>query len=78
MSDTSQEYRRNGWWRDETFLDDLRRNMATSPDKAALISRRVADGVTDVVTYAELGAMTDRIAHGLVRLGVRPGDFVAI
>ncbi|MFI9594919.1 AMP-binding protein [Nonomuraea sp. NPDC052265] len=78
MSDAGQEYRRNGWWRDETFLDDLRRNIVAFPDKSALISRRVADGVTDVVTYAELGRMTDRIAHGLVRLGVRPGDFVAI
>ncbi|NUT11744.1 MAG: AMP-binding protein [Nonomuraea sp.] len=48
------------------------------PDKPVLISRRVADGVTDVVTYAELDRLTDRIAHGLVRLGVRPGDFIAV
>ncbi|MFI6182268.1 AMP-binding protein [Nonomuraea sp. NPDC051191] len=59
-------------------MDDLRRNIVAFPDKSALISRRVADGVTDVVTYAEVGRMTDRIAHGLVRLGVRPGDFIAI
>ncbi|WP_250574822.1 AMP-binding protein [Nonomuraea sediminis] len=74
----SEEYRRNGWWRSETFLDDLKRHVATSPDKSVLISRRVADGVTDDITYAELDRLTDRIAHGLIRLGVRPGDFVAV
>ncbi|MFI6601485.1 AMP-binding protein [Nonomuraea sp. NPDC050536] len=77
MSDTREEYRRNGWWRSETFLDDLQRHVATSPDKSVLVSRRVADGVTDDITYAELDRLTDQIAHGLIRLGVRPGDFVA-
>ncbi|MFG1684337.1 AMP-binding protein [Nonomuraea sp. NPDC049269] len=78
MTDTHEEYRRNGWWRNATFLDDLRHNVAAFPGKPALISRRVADGRTDVVTYAELDRLTDRIAHGLIRLGVRPGDYVAI
>lgn len=78
MSDTREEYRRNGWWRSETFLDDLKRHVATSPDKSVLISRRVADGVTDDITFAELDRLTDRIAYGLIRLGVRPGDFVAV
>ncbi|MFI7633115.1 AMP-binding protein [Nonomuraea sp. NPDC049400] len=78
MSDAHEEYRRNGWWRSATFLDDLRRHVATFPDKSVLISRRVADGLTDVITYAELDRLTDRIAHGLIRLGVRPGDFVAV
>ncbi|MEQ4719543.1 AMP-binding protein [Nonomuraea sp. B19D2] len=78
MSDAREEYRRNGWWRSATFLDDLRHHVATFPEKSVLISRRVADGLTDVITYAELDRLTDRIAHGLIRLGVRPGDFVAV
>jgi cyclohexanecarboxylate-CoA ligase len=73
-----EEYRRNGWWRGETFLDDLRRGVAASPGKPVLISRRAADGETDVVTFAELERLTDRIAHGLVRLGVGPGDYIAV
>ncbi|NUR91945.1 MAG: AMP-binding protein [Nonomuraea sp.] len=73
-----EEYRRNGWWREQTFLDDLARGVAATPDKTALVIRRIADAATDTLTYAELDRVSERIAHGLVHLGVRRGDFVAV
>ncbi|RFU39591.1 acyl--CoA ligase [Actinomadura logoneensis] len=74
----SDEYRRRGWWRDETFLDDLRRHIREQPGKPAVIARRIGSGATRTLDYAELGLLTDRCAAALVELGVRPGDTVAV
>ncbi|MFI9245581.1 AMP-binding protein [Streptomyces sp. NPDC053086] len=72
------EYRRRGWWRDETFLDDLRRRAREHPHKPAIAARRVAEARTDTLDYAELARLTDRFALALLRLGVRRGDVVAV
>lgn len=74
----SEEYRRSGWWRDETFLDDLRRHARDHPGKAAVVARRVGAGETRTLDYAELALLTDRCAGALIELGVRPGDTVAV
>jgi cyclohexanecarboxylate-CoA ligase len=73
-----QAYREAGWWRDQTFLDDLRRNAAERSAKAAVIGYTVAGGRTDTIDYAELARLTRRMAQGLVDLGVRRGEYVAI
>ncbi|OLT23247.1 hypothetical protein BJF79_02275 [Actinomadura sp. CNU-125] len=73
----SEEYRRRGWWRDETFLDDLRRHTREHPGKAAVVARRTGAG-DRTLDYAELGLLTDRCAGALIELGVRPGDTVAV
>ncbi|MET7746383.1 AMP-binding protein [Streptomyces sp. NPDC005385] len=72
------EYRRHGWWREETFLDDLHRHAAQRPRGLAVAGRRVAESRTDTLDYAELNRLTDRFALALLELGVRPGDFVAV
>ncbi|MFC8506941.1 AMP-binding protein [Streptomyces sp. NPDC057411] len=72
------EYRRRGWWRDETFLDDLYRQARERPHKLAIAGRRIAESRTDTLDFAELGALTDRFALALVELGVERGDFVAV
>jgi cyclohexanecarboxylate-CoA ligase len=72
------EYRRRGWWRDETFLDDLHRQARTRPHKLAIAGRRIAESRTDTLDYAELARLTDRFALALLELGVRRGDFVAV
>ncbi|MEU5361967.1 AMP-binding protein [Streptomyces sp. NPDC005925] len=72
------EYRRRGWWRDETFLDDLHRQARERPRKLAIAGRRVAESRTDTLDYAELNRLTDRFALALRELGVRHGDFVAV
>jgi len=72
------EYRRRGWWRDETFLDDLHRQARIRPRKLAIAGRRIAESRTDTLDYAELARLTDRFALALLELGVRRGDFVAV
>lgn len=74
----STEYRKQGWWRDETFLDDLRRQARERPHKVAIAGRRIAESRTDTLDYAELTLLTDRFAGALVNLGVKRGDFVAV
>jgi amino acid adenylation domain-containing protein len=46
------------------------------PRHAARTAIREADGST--ITYAELGALTDRLRDRLVALGVKPGDRVGV
>ncbi|WP_432150975.1 AMP-binding protein [Streptomyces sp. bgisy029] len=72
------EYRRRGWWRPETFLDDLHRQARERPHRLAIAGRRVAESRTDTLTYAELDRLTDRFALALIELGVERGDFVTV
>ncbi|MEE1831336.1 AMP-binding protein [Streptomyces sp. SP17KL33] len=72
------EYRQRGWWRDETFLDDLRRQSRERPHRLAVAGRRVTESRTDTLDYEELARLTDRFAHALLDLGVGRGDFVAV
>lgn len=78
MTETSAGYRDRGWWRDETFLDDLRRHVRDRPGKPAVVTRRQADGRTHRLDYEELAAAVDRCASALVELGLGPGDFIAV
>ena len=53
--------------------------MACSSETAARNAARIAAvHNTARVTYGELDARSNRIAHRLRRLGVKPNDFVAI
>ncbi|MFK4228075.1 AMP-binding protein [Streptomyces sp. NPDC019890] len=77
-ADRMGEYRQRGWWRDETFLDDLRRQARIRPRKLAVAGRRLDEARTDTLDYAELARLTDRFAGALLELGVRRGDVVAV
>ncbi|MFP8959517.1 AMP-binding protein [Streptomyces nanhaiensis] len=78
VADRMAEYRRRGWWRDSTFLDDLRRQALERPRKLAIAGRRLGEARTDTLDYAELSRLTDRFAGALLELGVRRGDIVAV
>ncbi|WER47419.1 cyclohexanecarboxylate-CoA ligase [Cupriavidus sp. WKF15] len=67
-----------GYWHDRTINGDLDACIAACPDKLALTAVRVETGETRRFTYRELGAMADRIAVGLARLGVGRNDVVAM
>jgi cyclohexanecarboxylate-CoA ligase len=71
-------YYRAGWWREETFLDDLDRHAREQPGKTAVVGHNAATGRTDTIDYAELSRATDRMARALVNLGVRPGECVGV
>lgn len=55
------------------IFEDLRRAASVRPEKVAIL---VPDGPR--ITYGELDAASDRIAAGLSRRGVGPGDVVAV
>ncbi|SFD84957.1 cyclohexanecarboxylate-CoA ligase [Actinopolyspora alba] len=71
-------YRCRGWWREETFLDDLWRQVRSRPHKLAIAGRRITEGHTDTLDYVELAQLTDRFAGALLELGVERGDVVAV
>src|SRR5215469_17559633 len=71
------EFYARGWWREETFVDDLARAAADRPEAAAIIAYR--DGEHDrTLCYAELAAAVDRFAGALIELGVGRGDVVLV
>ncbi len=78
MADSASGYRQNQWWREQTFLDDLRRGAAQHPERPALITYRADGARTRVVDYGELARLTERFAAGLASLGVGHGDVVAV
>jgi 2,3-dihydroxybenzoate-AMP ligase len=61
-------YRAAGLWGRATIAQEFSAVAAAHPERTALVT----DAVT--LTYGELDEQTDRIAHGLGRIGLRPGD----
>ncbi len=72
-------YRREGWWRDTTYIDDFLAVVASQPDKVAIVGHR-ADPAPSVTTlsYRQLGQLVDRFAGALIDLGVTRGEIVSI
>jgi non-ribosomal peptide synthetase component E (peptide arylation enzyme) len=68
----ARAYVESGLWRDDTLRGWLERNALREPDAAAVIH----PGGT--VTWRELEQRVTKIASGLHRIGVRPGDVVAV
>ncbi|MFD3704149.1 (2,3-dihydroxybenzoyl)adenylate synthase [Nocardia sp. NPDC058658] len=67
----AQKYRAAGYWTGRPLGDLLRDTARTQPERAAVLSETVQ-------TYAELDAAADRMAHGLLALGINPGDRVIV
>ena len=66
-----------GFWPDRTINDELDACVASCPDKLALTAVQGEGGHTTRFTYRELAKMADRVALGLIRLGVGRHDTVA-
>lgn len=73
----AHHFRANGWWRDQTFLDDLAGWAQLRPDAPALITGRTAEGTVHVTSYQEFDGHVRRFAGALSALGVGEGDVVA-
>ncbi len=67
----------SGLWPDRLIVDYLDDAVAAVPDKIAISAHDVTTGAKIRHTYAELGRLVDRIALGLVALGIEPGDVVS-
>jgi len=72
----ARHFRSRGWWRDQTFLDDLDRWARLRPDAPAVINARAADKDIRVQTYQDFDRNVRRFAAGLAGLGVGEGDVV--
>jgi cyclohexanecarboxylate-CoA ligase len=66
-----------GHWRDRVLIEFLDAAIAWQPDRIALVDHNSMTGARTELTYGELGQRVERIALGLVDLGVAPGDVVS-
>lgn len=75
--EVARRYRDQGWWRDTTFSDDLRKSAAERPDDTALLTWRHRDGRLVPLSFREFDDRADAVAGALRELGVRRGEVVA-
>lgn len=72
-----EQYLAAGWWRTETFLDDLAAAARDRPDHPAIITYERSEHAR-TLTYAELALLVARFAGALRSLGVGRGDVVMV
>jgi cyclohexanecarboxylate-CoA ligase len=80
VADFSEEYRAQmarTSWMDRTLLDYFDNAVSDHPDRVAVIGYVESGRQRHALTYAELFDRVDRIAAGLLDLGVRPGQVVS-
>ena len=68
----AEKYNRLRWWSGLTFGDILDRAADIHPEKEAFVDRKTR------LTYGEAREKTDRLAIGLMDLGIRPLDRVLV
>ncbi|MFG2184019.1 (2,3-dihydroxybenzoyl)adenylate synthase [Nocardia iowensis] len=71
-AEAADAYRAAGYWTGRPLDDLLRETARRHPHRPALLD---ADGAR---SYAWLDAAADRMAHGLLALGIAPGDRVVV
>jgi cyclohexanecarboxylate-CoA ligase len=71
------EFYQRGWWRRETFHDDLARATRDRPGAPAVIAYQNGEHAR-TLTYTELTQTVDRFAAALAELGVGRGDVVVV
>ena len=67
-----EKYNRLRWWAGLTFGDVLDKAADIYPDREAWVDDRSRP------TYSQVGEMANRLAIGLMGLGIRPTDRVLI
>ncbi|MFJ4656669.1 (2,3-dihydroxybenzoyl)adenylate synthase [Nocardia sp. NPDC088792] len=70
-ADLAEQYRQAGYWAGRPLGELLRETARRAPDRPALLGENPS-------TYAELDRDADRMAHGLLALGIAPGDRVVV
>jgi non-ribosomal peptide synthetase component E (peptide arylation enzyme) len=67
-----EEYTKKGYWSEATIPDRLDERARWFPDKEAIVDSQGR------VTYAQMAKMVDRIALGLLELGIKKGERVTV
>ncbi|MGW4368533.1 AMP-binding protein [Nocardia takedensis] len=70
----AEHYRREGWWTSETIGDMLAAGLAAAPDTPFQVHSTVRPWSG---TFGEVETVARRLAAGLRRRGVGPGDVIA-
>ena len=52
--------------------------FSAPPDAIAIVTQRENDAYLETFTYHELASLTNRVANGLVKIGIEPGNAVAV
>ncbi|MFD4404990.1 AMP-binding protein [Nocardia sp. NPDC058499] len=73
-ADLARSYREAGWWSDETLGELLARGLAAAPDTTFAVHSRIRPYTG---TFGDVERTARRLAAGLHRRGVGPGDIVA-
>ena len=80
VTEFSDEYRNRmarSSWLNRTLLDYFDDGVSNHPDRVAVTGYVDAGGGRHVLTYAELSDRVDRIAKGLLELGIQQGQVVS-
>ena len=67
-----------GLWGDELVVDHLDGVVREKPDAIAVVDHNSATGERTRLSYGDLRRLSLRVAAGLRRLGIGPGDVVAV
>ncbi|HEU5140211.1 MAG TPA: class I adenylate-forming enzyme family protein [Bacillales bacterium] len=71
--DRVEEYLASGKWQEKSFVDYIELHAHKTPDNEAIIDE---DGT--VTTYGELDERSTRMALGLLEMGIKPGERIAV
>ncbi len=75
------EYRRRGWWKGQTVDALFRAAVAARPNEEALVDapnrQALVGSAQQRLTFAQVDARVDAMAHAFAALGVGRGDVVA-
>lgn len=67
-----------GHWRNEAWFAFFDDSVRHAPQKVAIVSFNSVHQTTERLTYAELGAVVDRLVWGMAELGIGPGSTVSV
>src|SRR5262245_17709305 len=70
--------RKAGYWPDRLIVDDLDQHARQRPDQVALSDHNSMTGRSTVLSYRHLKRLSDRIALGLLDLGIGRGDVIGL
>jgi cyclohexanecarboxylate-CoA ligase len=65
-----------GFWKNKTINDFIAQAVSECPDKTAVVAYRTGAAQPERISYRDLDSRVNRVANGLIALGVKPSDVV--
>jgi len=66
-----------GYWHNKTVIEYFDEAVAQCPENAAIVEYRTESNSSLTLSYLQLKQLVDRIALGLIKLGIEKGDVVS-